>query len=58
MLGALRQLYTGRFLLWRPIDVPGGRRTVAALVARGLIERNGGYINITDAGVRTLEGRR
>ena len=58
MLAALRQLYTGRFLIWREIDIPGGRRTVAALIARGLIAREGQYIHITPTGISTLEGRK
>ena len=52
MRAALRYVYTGRYLIWRDPDVPGGRPTVEALVRRGLLERMpDGHVALTDAGV-------
>jgi len=56
MRRALRHLYQGRFLIWRVPDVPGGRPTVNALVARGLLERMAdGHVALTDAGVEAAQ---
>lgn len=46
---ALRTLYTGR-MLYRPREVPGGQATVRALIKRGLVERQGSFLIVTDAG--------
>jgi predicted phage gp36 major capsid-like protein len=52
MRQALRHLYSGRRLLWRPPDVPGGAPTVRALVKRELLEQSGGYLALTDRGAQ------
>lgn len=48
---SLRVLDSGRYLMFRPQDVPGGERTIRALVVRGLMERDpSGHVRITTAG--------
>ena len=55
---ALRYCYSGRYLLFRPVDVPGGTRTVRALLARGYMERvnDSGHVRITPAGIEQVRG--
>lgn len=56
MRRALRSMHGGRFLLFRPRDVPGGQSTIRALLKRGLVERDGsGFVRITPAGIHEVE---
>jgi len=57
---ALRLLYAGRRLTWRPTDIPGGAATTRALLKRGLVERCDGpanHICITEAGEAHVRDR-
>jgi hypothetical protein len=56
MRHALRTMRSGRYLLFRPADVPGGYSTIRALVRRGLVEPdNSGHYRITGAGRAEVE---
>jgi hypothetical protein len=44
-------------LMRRPHEVPGGQSTVHALIKRGLCERDGSYVRLTEQGHRELEQR-
>jgi hypothetical protein len=56
MRRALRYIYSGKFLLFRPRDVPGGQATIRALLKRGMVERDGsGFVRITPAGISEVE---
>jgi hypothetical protein len=56
MRRALRYMHSGKFLLFRPRDVPGGQSTIRALIKRGMLERDpSGFVRITPAGVQEVE---
>lgn len=56
MRRALRYVHSGKFLLFRPRDVPGGQSTIRALIKRGMLERDpSGFVRITPAGVQEVE---
>lgn len=57
MRRALRELGAVR-LMRRPREVPGGQSTVRALIKRGLCERQGSYVALTERGRTELEERR
>lgn len=56
MRRALRELASVR-LLRRPHEVPGGHATARALIKRGLCERDGSYVRLTEQGHQELEKR-